>query len=128
MILMVVAVIVIIMITIIIMIITMSMRIINIRTLAMVIYIFGIVNNSFASYNTYHLRFSLLVRITCQWRLIESVSSDKKYWVEIFRNCSKLYLRFYDCIFGSYILIKITFDSFETIYHFERTFLKIRVL
>ena len=40
---------------------------------------------------------------------------------EIFPNCCKLYLRFFDCVFGSRISVEITFVSFETIYHFEST-------
>ena len=43
----------------------------------------------------------------------------------MFPKYCKLYLRFYDCVFGGCITIKITFASFEAMYHFGRTILKI---
>ena len=41
----------------------------------------------------------------------------------MFPKYCKLYLRFYDCVFGGCITIKITFASFEEMYHFGRTIL-----
>ena len=37
-----------------------------------------------------------------------------EYPYEISPNCCKLYLRFFDCIFGSRISVEITFVSFES--------------
>ena len=48
--------------------------------------------------------------------------------IVVISYCAKLCIRFYDCAFGGRIIIKITFASFVTIYHFARTILKIRVL
>ena len=98
----------------------------------MVICIFVTVNDSFLSlYIIYSTSGSVCPStVTCQWRCDRTAEYHqiKKQQFEIFSNCSKLYLRFYDRIFGGCITIKITFASFKAIHHFERTILKIRVL
>ena len=98
------------------MIISMALPIIHIRILIMGISIHVILNNSLVRYN--NTKGSVCrSATTCQGRC------DRKteYHRLIFRNCSKLCLRFHDWIFGGRISIKIAFVFFETIHHFEST-------
>ena len=68
--------------------------------------------------------------VTCQWRCdrtteYHQIKNNSLRFSPVNLNCI---LRFYDSVFGGRITIKIIFSSFETIYRFERTILKIRVL